>query len=134
MCVCGGERMIWNSIERSTDVTTAHSPSVASSLPLPAAFLFIYQSFAYSLHLLCGWIRCGLASFGLLLTWVSAGGAYRWRILLRRQPIWACGGKINVKYEAESETSLYNSQGSWNWNQEVMLAMKEPARRRNSDS
>lgn len=39
--------------------------------------------------------------FGLLLTWVSVGGASRWRIFLRRQPVLAWGQKKKKKEEYE---------------------------------
>lgn len=58
-------------------------------------FAFYLPVSAYSLHPFCGWIHCGLSPFGPLLTWVSAGGASRW-LLLRRQSIWACGGKVKA--------------------------------------
>lgn len=85
--------------------------------PSPRCFSFYLSVFAYSLHPFCGWIRRGLSPFGLLLTWVSAGGASRWRILLRRQPIWACGGKTRVEYEqndrnTETASFFRNSQGT----------------------
>lgn len=59
--------------------------------PVPAAFSFYPPVFTYSFHPFYGRIRRGLSPFALLLTWVSVGGASRWRLLLRRQPIWACG-------------------------------------------
>lgn len=86
----------------------------------PLLFAFYLPVSTYSLHPFCGWIHCGLSPFSLLLTWVPAGGASHC-LLLRRQSIWACGGKARVDEPSGRHTvtdlCFYNSQCSQDWNQ-----------------
>lgn len=100
------------------------------SLPPSPRSLSFYPP-VFSLHPFCGWIRCGLSSFGLLLTWVSAGGASCWRLLLRGQPILACGGGKKGWNISRVEETLRLQQPRLSELEPITSAKREQARERN---